>query len=351
MRPLLSRPRHTLLRVQPWPVPTLVRTSASHSSSFAASEAARRRLDAVVVELTDRGFHLLAAIVSSWVPPEGLPAFDEPCEPTAGSSEDRAVRPVPLESNGALPLASLGDPELAPTPTLLSGRLWCGRPGDPELYGPDAAGLVLAPLWEYVARGLLRTRLGQRLVHPAAVVQYVAAAAAALVGAGSTRAAVAAAPAPSVSSLRQWMPSWVAGGGGVQPQGSPTLKGGPEGVRPGAREQQQQAYRPSSSAAAAAVPVAGPDAAAGTVVASASPQAAAVTGITVGCSGSPPPRLVTASAFLPPFSLMCSIYAQGMSESARGGSGPGSVDELAKCKTILRHLVLCTLDALAAKRA
>ena len=68
---------------------------------------------------------------------------------------------------------------------------------------------VLAPLREYIAQGVLVTRLGQRLVHPAAVVQYVAAVAAVL--SEHTRGSIARQPAEIVSALRHWKPMWSAG--------------------------------------------------------------------------------------------------------------------------------------------
>jgi hypothetical protein len=65
------------------------------------------------------------------------------------------------------------------------------------------------PLRAYAATGVLVTRLGQRLVHPAAVVQYVAAVVAGL--SEHSRAAVAVPPAAVVSALRHWRPAWAAG--------------------------------------------------------------------------------------------------------------------------------------------
>ena len=43
---------------------------------LASSEAARRRLGAVLIELTERGLHLLAALVATWLPASGLPPLN-----------------------------------------------------------------------------------------------------------------------------------------------------------------------------------------------------------------------------------------------------------------------------------
>jgi len=220
-------------------------------SHAAAAECARRRAAALLVECAARGLYALGSLLLQWaagladlprdtllrLPAAGAPGGEAappalPSPPAGWRDIGACIAHAGTAAEWRLPTAAAAAAATAVPParagsclavlqaslphSLLPAR--SGEGGDEPLPAPPSApapaAAMLARLHTYVTTGSLLTPLGQRLGHPAAVLQFVTAMAAVAVTPGTPGASDADCgtgweAAPFAAPLPRSPPSWL----------------------------------------------------------------------------------------------------------------------------------------------
>jgi hypothetical protein len=164
----------------------------------ACAEASRRRLAALVLEASANGLYGLAHALAAWLPSD-MPVLEVEEEEEEGALADgagmqqeeaQAQRPaaaVPLLTHWPVPFAVV-DMAAAPADAAAEQGCWsipcpryavlAGSPATAAAAGSPNAAPALPPaialgFLRYMMEGALVTPLGLRLVHPAAVLQFL----------------------------------------------------------------------------------------------------------------------------------------------------------------------------------